>query len=511
MRATLATLMLAWALGCGGGSPAPADDGAAPPPDVPADLSPDPALLPDPAGPSDPGPADLPADPAAPDTAPADPGLFDPGHLDPGPSRDAPPADPGVPDAPADAPPDAASDAPADAAPDVPAPPPAGTLSDPLPAPRLPFVTSATTAGAPHAVLHAYDCAPSSPEGGPEWAWRVDLPAKGTLRVEVLEASGVDVDVHVLSPDAWSDGEGAVHGCRARANTALSLADQGPGPVLVVVDTYGAAPGTAPGAFTLAVEHEVLDAWQEVDVAPGVRWRQKAYADLLGGRQTVNVLEVRLADPAVTVRPWTGGGDCARPSVQGAKAGAVAALNGGFFDTSNCAALGLVQIDGTASSGNGVAKMEPHATLGITPDDRAVIDRCTGCASWPAMRDALGAYPNLVTDGAVDVDPHWAEALFDGRHPRTGVGVRSDGTLLLVTVDGRTGAGVGMTLADFAQYFLWLGARDAANLDGGGSTTLWVDGQSINGIVNFPSDDGLFDHWGERAVANGLLVVREGP
>ena len=87
------------------------------------------------------------------------------------------------------------------------------------------------------------------------------------------------------------------------------------------------------------------------------------------------------------------------------------------------------------------------------------------------------------------------------------MGLRADGTLLLVTVDGRTEAGGGMTLTELAQYFLWLDATDAANLDGGGSTTMWLRDQSINGIVSHPSDNGLADHWGERAVSDGLLLV----
>jgi len=85
------------------------------------------------------------------------------------------------------------------------------------------------------------------------------------------------------------------------------------------------------------------------------------------------------------------------------------------------------------------------------------------------------------------------------RQPRTLAGVREDGTLLLVTVDGRRpGWSVGMTLPEAARLMRSLGARDALNLDGGGSSAMTVRGE----LVNRPSD-----RVGERPVSNGLFVL----
>jgi hypothetical protein len=84
------------------------------------------------------------------------------------------------------------------------------------------------------------------------------------------------------------------------------------------------------------------------------------------------------------------------------------------------------------------------------------------------------------------------------RHPRTLAGVTGDGTLLLVTVDGRRpGHSVGVSLLEAARLMRSLGARDALNLDGGGSTTMVIGGR----VVNRPSDRG-----GERAVGDGVFV-----
>lgn len=85
------------------------------------------------------------------------------------------------------------------------------------------------------------------------------------------------------------------------------------------------------------------------------------------------------------------------------------------------------------------------------------------------------------------------------RHPRTFVAVNREQTKIwLCTVDGRQEASIGMTFDDMAEFLLSLGAWDALNLDGGGSTAMVVRGD----VVNKPSD-----LTGERAVANVLLFV----
>ena len=80
--------------------------------------------------------------------------------------------------------------------------------------------------------------------------------------------------------------------------------------------------------------------------------------------------------------------------------------------------------------------------------------------------------------------------------------------MLLLVVDGRTRQSEGMTLDELSATLRWLGCRDALNLDGGGSTTMYVNGYPDNGIVNHPSDNGLYDHKGERGVSNILFLYR---
>jgi exopolysaccharide biosynthesis protein len=98
--------------------------------------------------------------------------------------------------------------------------------------------------------------------------------------------------------------------------------------------------------------------------------------------------------------------------------------------------------------------------------------------------ESLGGSPILLRDGKrwfADVDDNFTR----GRHPRTLVGWTPSGETLLVTVDGRQPeVSVGMTLAESAELLLALGATEAINLDGGGSTTFVANGV----VANQPSD-----------------------
>lgn len=107
---------------------------------------------------------------------------------------------------------------------------------------------------------------------------------------------------------------------------------------------------------------------------------------------------------------------------------------------------------------------------------------------------AIGGGPRLVMDGKPVNgwrNPHQ-------RHPRTALGWNKD-YLWLMLVDGRQpGLSVGMSFTEMADYFIKLGCTHALNLDGGGSASMWLLGQTISS----PSEGK------ERPVANGLVLVK---
>lgn len=119
-------------------------------------------------------------------------------------------------------------------------------------------------------------------------------------------------------------------------------------------------------------------------------------------------------------------------------------------------------------------------------------------------RLALGGGPVLLESGAeritFDEEVFWGSGMgqLSSRHPRTALGYTRDGRLLLLVVDGRSDASAGATLGELARELQARGAHEALNLDGGGSTTLVVNGL----VVNKPSDP-----QGAREVASALLLV----
>ena len=89
------------------------------------------------------------------------------------------------------------------------------------------------------------------------------------------------------------------------------------------------------------------------------------------------------------------------------------------------------------------------------------------------------------------------------------MGITDENHLIAVVVDGRSSQAQGMTTYELATVMQALGCTEAMNLDGGGSSTAWVQGQPYNGVVNYPSDNKKFDHYGEREVANAIVFIVE--
>jgi hypothetical protein len=116
--------------------------------------------------------------------------------------------------------------------------------------------------------------------------------------------------------------------------------------------------------------------------------------------------------------------------------------------------------------------------ISLLPDPEGEWERAEGIAS---------AGPLLLWKGKRIEEPEKesiSEVFCLARHPRTAAGVRADGTLVFVTVDGRQPeASVGMSIPELTDLMLELGCVSAMNLDGGGSTTMVINGQ----IVNSPS------------------------
>ena len=119
----------------------------------------------------------------------------------------------------------------------------------------------------------------------------------------------------------------------------------------------------------------------------------------------------------------------------------------------------------------------------------------------------LASGPLLIEDGEVCSWEMCDSSFVVTKHPRSAVFTTKDKRTVFITVDGRSkGNAIGVSLPELAHLIRILGGEDALNLDGGGSTTLWMKGSPDNGVVNYPSDNGKFDHQGERKIPNAIYV-----
>lgn len=161
-------------------------------------------------------------------------------------------------------------------------------------------------------------------------------------------------------------------------------------------------------------------------------------------------------------------------------------------DERRCGALEMSLNSGiviaTPSAGSRTAEVN-----GLTVGETVEVSWTFG---WPSVLDSVGGSPVLIEGGQIVVE-NCSSYLCD-QHPRTAVGIASDGDILIAQIDGRSNLSVGMTLLQLAREMRDRGAVWAMNLDGGGSSTMWIDGK---GVVNTPSED----H--ERSVTNALLVL----
>lgn len=201
------------------------------------------------------------------------------------------------------------------------------------------------------------------------------------------------------------------------------------------------------------------------------------------------------------------------------RSGVADALVGGFFVTPAGPALGEVWREGRRMP---TVPFDPlfasaRACLHVA-GERLTIAPLSALPELPAG-DLLQAGPALVAEGVPIVrDGEDREgfsagnAQFDsditlGRHPRAAIGL--DGSrLLAVATEGRAPDEAGLTLAELAELMAELGAREAINLDGGGSTSLVVDGR----LVNRPREaDGRDIHGGRPLLTAVAFVDRPQP
>lgn len=172
------------------------------------------------------------------------------------------------------------------------------------------------------------------------------------------------------------------------------------------------------------------------------------------------------------------------------------AINGGGFNDPNGAGnggtpVGIVISEGVLKYGS---LSETYEVIGFDRENKLVVGKMTGRQALDrGVRDALSFGPILIVNG----EPSVVNGSGSGLNPRSAIGQRADGAMLLLVIDGRQANSLGASYADIVEIMLQYGAINAANLDGGSSTLLYSNGEYINNCSSL---------YGPRCMPTSIVV-----
>ena len=248
-------------------------------------------------------------------------------------------------------------------------------------------------------------------------------------------------------------------------------------------------------------------------IAPGVVWKSHHFnhKDLFGANQNINILEVK---PRKRNRFFIGYEEKELKPVAefGERSGATAGINGTFFDVKDGGSVDYIRSEGKTITQNRLSatggRDEKHQKAAVVINKGKIsILKWDGSEDWELRlkgEDIMVTGPLLFLQGKQERLDSTTFVLT--RHPRTAIVQARNKRVILITVDGRNENSAGMSLFELSKIMRWLNAQDGINLDGGGSTTFWIKGQSDNGVINYPTDNKKWDHNGARKVANVILL-----
>lgn len=249
--------------------------------------------------------------------------------------------------------------------------------------------------------------------------------------------------------------------------------------------------------------------WKIESPQKGIIHKYVSIPQLYQVPQSISLIEI---DPGAGLKVGVTVSDKMREtSRMASEQGAIAAINGSYFDMKRGNSVCFLKVDRQVVDTTTLGEFARRVTgaVSIRKGKMKII-------SWNRQIEkqykgkkgiVLASGPLMLKDGRYCDWSLCEKDFIRTKHPRSAVALTKDGKILFITVDGRfpKHAG-GVSIPELAHLIRILGGRDAINLDGGGSTTLWLSGAPDNGIVNYPCDNKRFDHRGERTVPNILYI-----
>ena len=222
--------------------------------------------------------------------------------------------------------------------------------------------------------------------------------------------------------------------------------------------------------------------WQTLD---GVTYGKASFADLYGSAQVVSIAKYSIKSMSTSLfdkeRSSQGTNGLA------AEAGASVAINGSYFNMSSSTSTTAIWVDGKEVTTTAPEEFARCNGALCFKDGDIIIEPCTSStpastlAAWGKEYDAFVVAGPIIRRNGKSIDANIGGEGFYGPHPRTMVGKTADGTMYMVVMEGRLNGATGFSTSNMVSLAEDLGMTDAINLDGGGSSTLWVSG---TGVVN---------------------------
>ncbi len=249
--------------------------------------------------------------------------------------------------------------------------------------------------------------------------------------------------------------------------------------------------------------------WFEREAAAGVTWRYYHFDDLFSSQQDIHVASVDMDVEGNTVKIAYRAGGTRIPitSFVPDHANTACVINGNYIDLATGIVLQHTRTDGVVRYPSVVNAHDEGAVVIDAAGDADTVLRPTTPGRWDDRPE-----PNIMAsnvplwDNGVKYPLPLDEPYYNvDRHPRSAVGRTADNKFLFVVVDGRRAGAAGVTLVELQTVLEGLGATDGLNMDGGGSSALWIKGEPGNSVVNVPSDGSL------RSITDALSIVAPGP
>lgn len=252
----------------------------------------------------------------------------------------------------------------------------------------------------------------------------------------------------------------------------------------------------------------VSASWSVKEIQKGVVLKQTFVPLLYGVPQTISIIEMTPRFRKVGIAIF----DEMRVTSQiASQSNVIAAINGSFFDMKRGNSVCFLKVGDQVVDTTTIYELKRRITgaiyerkgkIKIIPWNRQIEKKYKS-----NVGTMLASGPLLLKDSKLCDWSSCEKAFVETKHPRSAISITKGGKILLITVDGRSPKHAeGVSIPELAHLIRILGGRDAINLDGGGSTTLWVSGEPENGVVNYPSENSRFEHTGERKVPNIIYV-----